>query len=449
MSVKSIGVVGGGIGGLGAAWLLDSRYEVTLLERNAYVGGHSNTLEVSDPRGAFPVDTGFMVFNRRNYPLLSALFGHLEVPTYPTSMSFAASLEGGRIEYGGDNLNTLFGARSNLLDWRFLRMVKEILQFNAAAKAFIQSNPGTGLSVGDFLEQGRYSERFASHYLLPMAAAIWSCPTEDMRAFPFLSFARFFANHGLLDLVNRPEWETVRGGSRAYVQAMLSRFRGRCLTGTPIRQVRRSDQGVEVQTAAGERLHFDAVVMGCHADEALALIDSPTELERDILGSFRYQINQVFLHTDTALMPKRRRVWSSWNYLQQQGAGAQSAVTVTYWMNSLQDLPKDRDVFVSLNPRVPPCESSILAELSYEHPMFDARATAAQHRIGEIQGTDRLWFSGAYLGYGFHEDGFRAAVNVARGFDVRPPWESGAPEKVASATPSTAEGSVSLAAVSS
>ncbi len=449
MSVKSIGIVGGGIGGLGAAWLLDARYEVTLLERNAYVGGHSNTLEVTDPRGDFPVDTGFMVFNRRNYPLLSALFGYLGVPTYPTSMSFAASLEDGRVEYGGDNLNTLFGARSNLLDWRFLRMVKEILQFNAAAKAFIQSDPGASLTVGEFLEQGRYSERFARHYLLPMAAAIWSCPTEDMRAFPFLSFARFFANHGLLDLVDRPEWETVRGGSRAYVQAMLARFRGRCLADTPIRQVRRRAQGVEVETAAGECLRFDAVVMGCHADEALALIDSPTQLERDILGSFRYQTNQVFLHTDPALMPKRRRVWSSWNYLQQQGAGAESSVTVTYWMNRLQDLPKDRDVFVSLNPRIPPHEASILAELTYEHPMFDARATAAQKRIGEIQGTDRLWFSGAYLGYGFHEDGFRAAVDVARGLGVRPPWEGSAVASAVNTASAAAGGRGTLATESS
>lgn len=429
MSVKTIGIVGGGIGGLGAAWLLDSRYEVTLIERNAYVGGHSNTLEVPDPRGAFPVDTGFMVFNRRNYPLLTALFEHLNVPTYPTSMSFAASLDEGRVEYGGDNLNTLFGARSNLFDWRFLRMVGEILKFNAAAKAFIDSNPGSTLTVGDFLKRGRYSGRFASHYLLPMAAAIWSCPTEDMRAFPFLSFARFFANHGLLDLVDRPNWETVRGGSRAYVQAMLARFRGRCLTDTPITRVRRREQGVEVETAAGERLQFDALVMGCHADEALSLIESPTQDERDILGSFRYQTNQVFLHSDPALMPKRRRVWSSWNYLQQPGVGSEASVTVTYWMNSLQDLPSDRDVFVSLNPRIPPRAESIVAELTYEHPMFDSRATDAQQRIGEIQGKDRIWFSGAYLGYGFHEDGLRAAVAVARGFDVRPPWEGIAPDR--------------------
>lgn len=422
MSVQTIGVVGGGIGGLGAAWLLDSRYRVTLIERNRYVGGHSHTLEVEDPRGAFPVDTGFMVFNRRNYPLLTALFEHLGVATYPTSMSFAASLEGGRVEYGGDNLNTLFGARLNLLDWRFLRMLREILRFNAAAKAYINSNPGTTLTLGDFLRRGRYSERFSRHYLLPMAAAIWSCPTEDMRAFPFLSFARFFANHGLLDLFDRPDWETVRGGSRTYVEAMLASFRGRLLTDTPVTRVRRRGQDVEVETAAGERLVFDAVVLGCHADDALSLIDSPSAAERDILGSFRYQANQVLLHTDPALMPKRRRVWSSWNYLQQPGDDPERAVSVTYWMNSLQDLPGGRDVFVTLNPQVLPRPEAVLAELSFHHPMFDARATDAQRRFSEIQGRDRIWFSGAYLGYGFHEDGLRAAVAVARDLDVHPPW---------------------------
>lgn len=419
----SIGVVGGGIGGLAAAWLLDPHYSVTLLERNDYIGGHSHTIEVPDARGSFPVDTGFMVFNRRNYPLLTALFAHLGVESYPTSMSFAASLDGGRTEYAGDNLNTLFGTRRNLLSPGFWGMLVEILRFNAAAKTFIRSNPGSSLSLGGFLQRGRYSERFARDYLLPMAAAIWSSPAEEMRAFPFLSFARFFNNHGLLDLVGRPDWETVSGGSQSYVRAMLARFRGRYMTRTRVSRVRRLAQGVSVETEAGETLYFDALVMGCHADEALALIDTPTSTERAILGAFRYQSNRVYLHTDEALMPKRRRVWSSWNYMQEAGATPGDPVTVTYWMNSLQALPEDRNVFVSLNPRRPPRPDAVLAELNYDHPMVDAQASEAQRRIGEIQGRDRLWFSGAYLGYGFHEDGLRAAVQVARGFDVQPPWE--------------------------
>ena len=235
MSVQSIGVVGGGIGGLGAAWLLDRRYRVTLLERNVYVGGHSNTLMVEDPRGAFPVDTGFMVFNERNYPNLVKLFAHLGVASYATCMSFAASLDGGRLEYAGTDLNGLFGQRSNLLKPGFLRMLADILRFNAATKEFQARDSGSTLTLGDFLERGRYSTPFAEHYLLPMAAAIWSCPAEQMRAFPFITFARFFNNHGLLDLRDRPQWRTVGGGSRTYVERMLARIAGEVRTGCRVR----------------------------------------------------------------------------------------------------------------------------------------------------------------------------------------------------------------------
>ncbi|MBK1716907.1 NAD(P)/FAD-dependent oxidoreductase [Thiocystis violacea] len=427
MALERIGVVGGGIGGLGAAWLLDGRYEVTLLERNDYVGGHTHTLDVEGALGRSPVDTGFMVFNRRNYPLLCALFAHLGVESYPTEMSFAASLDGGRVEYAGTNLNTLFGQRSHLLDWRFMRLLLEIPRFNKAAKSFLD-NPEGDPSLGEFLRLGGYSERFATQYLLPMAAAIWSCPTQDMRAFPFRSFARFFANHGLLDLADRPQWETVRGGSRAYVERLLSQFRGQYRTNARVTSVRRSDRGVEVDLADGERLTFDALVMGCHADETLALIESPSDTERELLGSFPYRSNRVYLHSDTTLMPKRRRVWASWNYLQQPGEDPTRPVTVTYWMNSLQDLPAEPNVFVSLNPQEPPRPETILAELDYDHPMFDARALAAQRRMGEIQGRDRLWFSGAWMGYGFHEDGLRSAVEVARGLGVDPPWATSAAE---------------------
>ncbi|MBO8087094.1 MAG: FAD-dependent oxidoreductase [Marichromatium sp.] len=422
MPVETIGVIGGGIGGLGAAWMLDARYRVILLERNDYVGGHTHTLEVEGVAGRFPVDTGFMVFNRRNYPLLCAMFEQLGVESYPTSMSFAASLDDGAIEYAGSGLNSLFGQRANLVRPGFWRMLGEILRFNTAAKAFINSNPGTTLTLGGFLERGRYSRRFAEDYLLPMAAAIWSCPTADMLDFPFLAFARFFSNHGLLDLIDRPEWETVRDGSRAYVARILERMRGEVRTSTPVRRVRRVEGGVEVETAGGERLGFDAVVFGCHADQALSLIESPSARERELLGSFRYQANKVYLHTDRTLMPRRRRVWSSWNYLRHRSDPASLPVTITYWMNSLQALPPERDVFVSLNPHRAPARQHVLAELDYDHPLFDARAMEAQQRIGEIQGRDRLWFSGAYLGYGFHEDGLRAALEVAEALGAPPSW---------------------------
>lgn len=422
MSVQSIGVIGGGIGGLAAAWLLDRRYRVTLLERNAYVGGHTNTLTVEDPRGAFPVDTGFMVFNDRNYPNLVKAFAHLGVASYPTCMSFAASLDGGGLEYAGTDLNSLFGQRNNLLRPRFLRMLADIPRFNAAAKAFQARDSGSTLTLGDFLERGGYSDVFADHYLLPMAAAIWSCPTEQMRAFPFITFARFFNNHGLLDLRDRPQWRTVRGGSRVYVERMLARMGAEVHTGCRVQRVRRRPEGVEVQTVDGRRLRFDALVLGCHGDEALALIEAPTELERELLGAFRYQPNRVYLHSDPTLMPRRRRVWSSWNYLRGPGEDPSGPVTVTYWMNRLQDLPTERAIFVSLNPARPPRDETLIAELSYDHPVFDSRAIAAQRRMAEIQGRDRIWFAGAYLGYGFHEDGLRSALEVAAALGVPAPW---------------------------
>ena len=420
--MKRIGVVGGGIGGLATAWLLDRHYRVTLLERNACPGGHTNTLTVEDPLGAFPVDTGFMVFNHRNYPLLTALFRELGVVTYPTTMSFSASLDGGRTEYAGSDLNGLFGQRSNRFRPGFLRLLADILRFNAAAKAFLGRGERGELTLGEFLEQGGYSRRLADHYLLPMAAAIWSCPAEQMRLFPFLSFARFFDNHGLLDLSNRPEWHTVRGGSRVYVDRLLASMGGEVRLQSPVRRVRRLGQGVEVEVEGGERLRFDALVLGCHADQALALIESPSALEQELLGAFHYQPNQVYLHSDPSLMPRRRRVWSSWNYLRGPGEDAAGPVTLTYWMNNLQELPTERHIFVSLNPVQPPRRDSVIAEISYEHPVFDSGAIAAQRRVGEIQGRDRLWFAGAYLGYGFHEDGLRSAVEVAASLGVSAPW---------------------------
>ena len=422
MRLERIGVVGGGIGGLGAAWLLDRRYEVTLLERNAHVGGHAHTLDVGEGVESVPVDVGFMVFDRYNYPLLCALFAYLGVESEPSAVSFAASLDDGRIEYASTNLNTLFGQRRNLLDPRFLRMLAEIWRFNAAARAFVDSNPGDTLTLGDFLKRGHYSKRFADHYLLPVAAAIWSCPVQDMRSFPFLSFARFLANHGLLNLVGRPRWGRVRGGSRTYVERLLAQFRGVCLTQTPVKRVRRLGEGVLVETAAGERLTFDAVVLACHAGESLSLIDQPTPLERELLGAFQYRRNRAYLHSDARLMPRHRRVWAAWNYLRAPGEDPARPVTLTYWLNSLQDLPAGRELFLTLNPLEPPRLDTILAELEYDHPLFEARASAAQRRMAEIQGKDRLWFSGAWLGHGLHEDGLRAAVEVARGLGVQPPW---------------------------
>jgi predicted NAD/FAD-binding protein len=415
-------VIGGGIAGLGAAWLLAPHHRVTLLERNSYLGGHANTVPVEDPGGPFWVDTGFMVFNRRNYPLLCGLFDYLGVRSHPTTMSFSASLDAGRVEYAGTSLNTLFAQRRNLASLRFLRMVREILRFNREAKRHLRLNEPRALTLGEFLDGRGFGRALIDDYLLPMAAAIWSCPTTTMLSFPFATFARFFNNHGLLDLSGRPQWMTVSGGSRSYVERLKETFRGEFRTDCAVESIRRDGRGITVQTRNGERLQFDQVVLASHADESLAMLTAPTAAETRLLGAFGYQPNRVFLHTDASLMPRERRTWSSWNYLRQPKADGVNAVSVTYWMNSLQDLATDRDVFVSLNPPSEPRPQSIVRRFEYDHPIFDDAAIEAQQAMASIQGADRIWYCGSYLGYGFHEDGLRSAVDVARSLGADIPW---------------------------
>lgn len=419
---QRIGVIGGGVAGLASAWLLASRFEVTLLERNSYIGGHSHTVPVEGPHGPFWVDTGFMVYNRRNYPELTALFKHLGVSSYPTDMSFSASIDDGRLEYAGTRLGTLFAQRRNLLRTGFLRMLRDIVAFNRSARRYLAAASDNRLTVAQFVSARRYSREFVRHYLLPMAAAIWSSPTDRILQFPFATFARFLHNHGLLDLTGRPQWRTVSGGSRSYVAAMLRTYAGDYRVGCPVRRLWRRPDGVRVETTAGERIDFARVVMACHADQAVRLIDDPTTAETETLGRFCYQPNRVVLHTDPSLMPRMRRVWSSWNYLRRSTEDAGDAVSVTYWMNRLQQLPTTQDVFVTLNPRRGPMRQEVLGEFDYEHPLFDAEALAAQRRLGRIQGAQRLWFCGSYCGYGFHEDALCSAIRVAALLGVRTPW---------------------------
>jgi predicted NAD/FAD-binding protein len=415
-------VVGSGIAGLGTAWLLSRRHEVTLFERNAYLGGHSNTVEVASGSEALGIDTGFVVFNYKNYPHLTRLFAHLGVETQETEMSFAASVDDGRIEYAGSDLNSLFAQRGNLVSPAYWRMLRDILRFNRDAKRSLREGDADGLSLGAYLEKGRYGERLADHYLLPMAAAIWSCPTATMRDFPAISFFRFFENHGLLDLFDRPQWRTVTGGSRRYVARLAADLAGRASVSRPATAVRRSPDGVLVHAADGTAERFDAVVLACHADEALRLIDDPRPAERAILSRFGYQENRTILHSDTALMPRERRVWSSWNYLAASGAAGTERVSVSYWANRLQRLPGERQFFVSLNPLREPHPAAVVAEMTYHHPVFDADAVHAQRLLPQLQGRDRLWFCGSYFGYGFHEDALASAVSVAHQLGADTPW---------------------------
>ena len=418
-----IGIIGSGISGLASAWLLTERHDVVLFERDYRFGGHANTVGV--PGAGLAVDTGFIVYNEPNYPNLTRLFATLGVPTRETDMSFAVSMDEGRYEWAGSSLSTVFGQRRNLLDPTHWRMLRDIVRFNADAKRILaQPAVGGEQTLGAYLAQQGYSNALRDRYLIPMAAAIWSCPTETMLAFPLVSFLRFFDNHGLLHLYERPRWRTVVGGSRVYVYRLVEQIwaQGEIHSGCGAASVMRRDERVEVVDDQGRVHHFDAVVFACQADQALALLDQPRRRERDILGAFAYQPNRAVLHTDTSLMPKRRRLWSAWNYHAATGTDA-GRVSVSYWMNRLQGLPGEVDYLVTLNPLRAPAPNQVVTEIDYRHPVFTAAAIKAQEQIDEIQGAGGIWYCGSYLGYGFHEDGLRSAVALAHHFDVRAPWQ--------------------------
>lgn len=414
-----IAVVGTGIAGLSAAWLLRRHAEVTVYEQAGYAGGHTHTFRVP---GGPPVDTGFIVFNERNYPHLTAMFRHLGVLTQETDMSFSASIDAGRVEYAGDNLDTLFAQRWNLFDRSHWRMLLDIVRFNRDAKRALREGLAPELTLGQFILRGGYGDELSRRYLLPMAAAIWSCPVGAMLQFPAASFLRFFENHGLLGLMDRPRWRTVTGGSHEYVKKLMASLGERVRLDTAVTAVRRVDGAVRIWDAKGGVADYDQVVMAVHPDQALKLLAGATSVERRLLGAFRFQDNRVLLHTDATLMPKRRKVWAAWNYLSDQSVSRRSRVSVTYWMNRLQRLGGDEDYFVSLNPLQEPAPGSVVYEAVYAHPVFTREAIAAQQRLAGIQGADRLWFCGAWTGYGFHEDGLRSAVEVAQGLGAPAPW---------------------------
>lgn len=431
MAEGHIAVVGGGVSGLTAAWLLSRRYRVTLFERNSYIGGHTHTVEAVLPEGATPVDTGFIVYNEPNYPGLTALFRHLDVPTQPSDMSFALSVLDEDIEWAGDSLRTLFARRRHLVSPRFLRMVVDILRFNRHARGYLRRGIPDELTLGDYLRERGLGQGFVDHYLLPMAAAIWSCPQASLRAFPLERFLRFFDQHGLIRLGDRPQWRTVKGGGREYVRRMLPALH-RYHTDTPVRRVERHADGIALYGDDGLLGRFDQVVLGGHADDSLAMLAQPSADEAALLGRFPYQTNEAVLHTDPALMPRRREVWASWNHLSRQGESGQRPVSVSYWMNRLQALSTRRDLFVTLNPIIPVREERVLRRMYYAHPVFDRDTHLAQRGLTSLQGQQRTWYCGSYFGYGFHEDGLQSALQVARGLGVAPPWEVAAATEGAS-----------------
>ncbi len=435
-----IAIVGSGIAGLTTAWLLSRAHEVTLFEAADYLGGHTHTVDVTLAGRTHGVDTGFLVFNRETYPNFLPLLSWLGVPVAPSEMTFSLAIAEPSIEWSGTSLGSLFAQRSNLLRPGFLRMLRDVLRFNREATTWAARHAPAvasdapaiatthAISLGAFLAEGRYSTEFRDWYLLPMAAAIWSCPTQAMLQFPFASFAGFFRNHGLLKLADRPQWYTVPGGARQYV-GKLARALPDVRLSTPVTAVRRTARGVEVMSTARRPVertqseHFDALVLGCHSDQALRILGAgATEAERAVLEAIPYQANRAVLHTDASLLPANRRVWSAWNYSAGRDTPAGRPTSVHYLINRLQPLPFTQPVIVSLNPFREPRSGTVIGEYDYEHPVFAAGSDAAQARLPAIQGTHRTWYCGAWTRHGFHEDGLVSALDVARRFGVGAPW---------------------------
>ena len=416
---RNIAVIGSGISGLSAAWLLSRRHQVTLYERDRRLGGHSNTVTVATPGGPVAIDTGFIVYNEATYPNLVALFDHLAVGTQPTEMSFAVSLSSG-LEYSGNNLAGLFAQKRNLLRPRFWSMLNDLRRFYRDASRDVQALDES-ITMRDYIESGSFGAAFCDDHLLPMAAAIWSAPCGAILDYPAASFIRFHDNHGLLRLRDRPVWRTVVGGSRVYVEQLMRSFADRIRIGTPAVSVERGNECVVVRDGNGHAGRFDDVVMASHADQALTLLSDPSAEERNVLGAFRYTSNSAYLHSDATLMPRRRAAWSSWNYIEERGRRDVTSPVVTYWMNLLQNLSGNRQYFVTLNPEREP--QDVWHRETYEHPLFDGGAMEAQRQLHRLQGRNRTWFCGSYFGAGFHEDGLQAGLAVAEALGgVRRPW---------------------------
>jgi uncharacterized protein len=416
-----IAIIGSGIAGLGAAYLLHPQHELVVYEKNAYAGGHSRTITVPTATGAVPVDTGFIVFNKKNYPHLTGLFARLQVEIHPTTMSFAVSINQGRQGWFEYSSQRVFAQRRNLLRPQMWGMLADILRFNRQARRYLTADPS--LTLGACLTELGLGDWFRRYYIQAMGAAIWSCSSAMMLDFPAATFLRFFDNHGLLTVNDQPQWYSVVGGSRCYVDKLTAGFTAALRLNTGVRQVTRSAAGVTITDTQGGVTAFDRVIFACHADEALRMLAEPSAAEQRILGAFQYQPNRAILHSDPSVMPRTRRSWASWNYQSAAATEQKPAVALSYWMNQLQRLPTAQPFFVTLNPDRLPDPALTYDVTQFTHPVFTAATAHAQPELAALQGQQDSYFCGAYQRYGFHEDGLWSAVSVAAHLGVpQPPW---------------------------
>jgi predicted NAD/FAD-binding protein len=418
-----IAVIGSGVSGASAAWALHPLHEVTLYEKATRAGGHTATVDVDYDGLSIPVDTGFIVYNEPNYPNLTALFAELGIATHASDMSFALSLDHGKLEWSGAGLSSLFAQKRNLLRPSFLLMIREILRFNKTCLLDRAAGHLVSRSIGDYLDWRGFSPGFTNNYLVPMAAAIWSTPAAKMLQFPAEHFINFFDNHRLI-YSKQHQWRTVTGGSRNYLEKLLQPLGDHLKLGLGVRAVMRNQAGVTVIDDSGEETHFDKVIFAAHSDQTRRMLVDATDQEKRLLAAVPYQPNRVVLHRDPSLMPQRRKVWASWNYLRSSSEGGNADVAVTYWMNRLQAIDDRFPLFVTLNPDREPDPRKVFAEFSYDHPQFSADSVQAQRALADMQGHNNSYFAGAWTGYGFHEDGLTSGLKAATALGAILPWST-------------------------
>ena len=412
-----IGVIGSGVSGLVSALTLQERFEVSLFEKNSKLGGHSNTVTIEQENKKYSVETGFIVLNDKNYPIFTSLLKHLNIGVNNSSMSFSVSVDKGQFEYSSSYIG-LLGQTKNIIDPKYWGMLRDINYFYTNALKDVKDCPDNE-TLGQFLKRFNYSNKFIDYHLVPMTASIWSCPTKSILNFPIKSLLVFFENHKLLNIYNRPKWSTVNKGSREYVKKIKSLLKGKIYTNAKVNKISKSKEGIRVHYQDGIKT-FDKVILACHADQSSEILIENFSEEANLLKDFKYQKNTSILHSDINFMPKRKSVWSSWNYITETGNSGN--LSITYWMNELQGINSPKPILLSLNPKILPNPDLIYGQYSYSHPILDNNAINIQKKLSSIQGKNNLWFCGAWTGFGFHEDGVKSAVEIANSHNIHLPW---------------------------